>query len=115
MQVVLIFDGPPPEGSPVTEHLGRLTVQYSGTATADDVIVGMVPGGRSASQWVVVTNDLGLRDRARAKGAGVRTLAEWRGRRRPRKPRSFYESKLSSHDIADWEEYFSSESEREDS
>jgi hypothetical protein len=115
LQVFLVFDGPPPDGSPVMEHLGRVTVQYSGAVTADDVIIGLVPGGRSASQWVVVTDDRALRNRARSKGASVRTLAEWRGRRRPRKRRSAFESKLSSRDIADWESYFSTPSESEES
>lgn len=115
MQVFLVFDGPPPVGSPPKEHLGRVTVQYSGAVTADDVIIELVPVGRPASQWVVVTDDRALRDRARSKGASVRTLAEWRGRRRTSKRRSSFESKLSSHDIADWENYFSTEHDSEDS
>lgn len=106
LEVVVVFDGPPPEGTPSTEHLGRVTVRYSAAVAADDVIIGMVPDGRAASQWVVVTDDRGLQTRARSKGAGVRTLAQWRGRRSERR-RSRHEARLSSHEIAEWEKYFS--------
>lgn len=106
LKVVVVFDGPPPDGRPSTEHLGRVTVRYSAAAAADDVIIDMVPEGRAASQWVVVTDDRGLQARARSKGAEVRTLAQWRGRRSDHR-RSRHESRLSSHEIAQWEEYFS--------
>lgn len=115
VRIVVVFDGPPPQGSPADEHLGRVTVRYSGAASADDLIIGLIPGGRAAAQWVVVTDDRSLRERARSRGAGVRTLAEWRGRRQPGKRRGVHESKLSSRDIADWESYFSTGGEREDS
>jgi predicted RNA-binding protein with PIN domain len=114
LKVVVVFDGPPPEGSPLTEHLGRVTVRYSAAAAADDLIIDMVPEGRAASQWVVVTDDRGLRARARSKGASVRTLDQWRGRR-PQARRPHHESRLSSHEIAEWEEYFSSGGESDES
>ena len=114
LKIVVVFDGPPPKGSPLTEHLGRVTVRYSAAAAADDVIIDMVPEGRAASQWVVVTDDRGLRERARSKGAGVRTLAQWRGRRSKAR-RSRHESRLSSHEIAQWEEYFSGGGESDES
>ena len=114
LQVVVVFDGPPPQGSPATEHLGRVTVRYSGAAAADDVIIEMVPAGREASQWVVVTDDRALRARARSKGTSVRTLAEWRGRR-PAARRSSQESRLSSHEIAQWEEFFAHGDDNEES
>ncbi len=114
LRVFLVFDGPPPQGSPATEHLGRVTVRYAGTAAADDVIIEMLPAGRAAAQWVVVTDDRALRVRARGKGAGVRTLAEWRGRRPPPR-RSGHESQLSSHEIARWEEFFARGGDDEDS
>jgi len=114
VQVVVVFDGPPPQGSPETEHLGRVTVRYSGAVSADDVILGIIPGGRGASQWVVVTDDRALGARARGKGAGVRTLAEWRSRRPPIR-RTDFQPRLSSHEIAEWEEYFSGRDETDDS
>ncbi len=114
IQVIVVFDGPPPGGSPATEHLGRATVRYSGAVAADDVIVGLIPGGRDASQWVVVTDDRALGARARAMGAGVRTLAEWRGRRR-QGTRTDVQPRLSSREITEWEEYFSTRDETDDS
>lgn len=115
VRIVVVFDGPPPQGSPIDEHLGRVRVRYSGSAAADDVIIELIPGGKGAAQWVVVTDDRALRDRARSKGAGVRTLAEWRAPRRSRTRRTLHESKLSSRDIADWQDYFSTGGEQEES
>ena len=115
VRLVVVFDGPPPLGSPADEHLGRVSVRYSGAVAADDVILGLLPDGKAASQWIVVTNDRRLCELARSKGAGVRTLAEWLGRRGAPKKRGVYESKLSSHAIADWERYFSTGGEPDES
>jgi len=107
MSVTIVFDGPPPAGAPARESLGRTNVVYAGSRTADDVIVGMLPDGAAAKQFSVVTDDRGLARRVRDRGAKVRRLAEWQGRRKqPPRPTTF-ESKLSSHDIADWEAFFS--------
>lgn len=114
LKVVVVFDGPPPKGSPAIEHLGPVTIRYSKNTSADDVIISLIPDGKIASQWVVVTDDRGLRDRARGKGASVRTLAQWRGRR-PRTRRSRHESRLSSHEIAQWEAFFSTGGESDES
>jgi hypothetical protein len=108
MTITVVFDGPPSKGSPSIEHLGRVTVRYSGQESADDAIVGLLPRDRSAAEWMVVTDDRELGRRVKDRGGQVRTLAEWRRRKvRPdRRPQR--ESKLSSHDIADWEAFFSS-------
>jgi predicted RNA-binding protein with PIN domain len=108
MSLTVVFDGPPPVGSSDPEHLGRLTVRYSGGSSADDLILRLLPRSGRATEWVVVTDDRALRDRVRERGAQVRTLSEWRSRR-PRKPRRVSrEPKLSSREVADWEAYFSS-------
>jgi len=107
MSVTVVFDGPPPAGVSQRENLGKVTVIYSGSKTADDVIVGMLPSGAAAKQWFVVTDDRGLAERVRDRGATVRRLAEWRGRSRQKPRPTTFESKLSSHEIADWETYFS--------
>ena len=106
LRVTIVFDGPPQGGSPAIEHLGRVTIRYSGAATADDVILRLLPKGSEVSAWTVVTDDRDLRLRVRRAGGHVRSLAEW-GRRRPRPPRrSTYEPKMSSHEMADWEKFF---------
>jgi hypothetical protein len=108
LRVTVVFDGPPPQGSPEIEHLGRVTVRYSGSAAADDVILGLIPAGAAASEWAVVSDDRGLRDRSRRRGAAVRSLAEWRRRRPPPPRRARQEPRLSSHEIAEWEAFFAS-------
>ena len=111
MTLTVVFDGPPPAGSPAVEHLGRVTGRYSGTRSADDVIVELLPAGRDAADWSVVTDDRALGDRVRRRGAAVRSLAEWRRRRSKPRPRQAPEGKLSSHDVADWEAFFARERE----
>ncbi len=109
--ITVVFDGPPPTGSPSVEHLGSVTVRYSGGRSADDEIVSLLPSGGAAADWVVVTDDRALGRRVRDRGGRVRTLAEWR-RRRPRSPRrqvSPKEPKLSSREIAEWEAFFTSD------
>jgi len=106
LSVIVVFDGPPPTGAPARESLGNVTVVYAGSRTADDVIVSMLPGGAETKQFSVVTDDRVLADRVRERGAKVRRLAEWQGRRTQKPRPSKFESKLSSHDIADWESFF---------
>jgi predicted RNA-binding protein with PIN domain len=108
VSLTVVFDGPPPPGSPKLEHLGRVTVRYSGRSSADDVIAGLLPSSGRAADWVVVTDDRALRDRVRDRGAQVRSLGEWRSRRsgKPRGP--VREPKLSSREVTDWQAFFSS-------
>jgi hypothetical protein len=105
-RITVVFDGPPPPPSPPRESLGPVTVLYAGSEKADDVIIRTLPGGSSARDWVVVTDDRELQSRARDRGASIRTLAEWSKRRRPPPAKPRPESKLSSHEVAEWEEFF---------
>jgi len=114
MAVVVVFDGPPPAGSPSEESLGSVTVVYSGATKADDVVIRRLPTGRDASQWVVVTDDRGLADRARRRGAAVRGLAEWQRRRRAMPKRIAREEKLSSREVREWEEFFSGDGNKDE-
>ena len=107
--LTVVFDGPPPEGSPDPEHLGPLTVRYSGAWSADDLILRLLPQSGRASEWVVVTDDRALRDRVRERGGQVRSLREWHARKPRRLRRPSREPKLSSHEIEDWEAFFASE------
>ena len=55
---------------------------------------------------MVVTDDRGLGRRVKERGGTVRSLADWR-RRRPRKAAvKPHQSKLSSHEVAEWEDFF---------
>ncbi|MEJ2580558.1 MAG: NYN domain-containing protein [Acidobacteriota bacterium] len=106
MQLVVVFDGPAPSGCPEVEVLGSVTVRYSGSASADETILRLLPGGK-AQGWVVVTDDRDLGRRARELGASVRPLSHWRRRKPPRQRRVSTEPKLSSREVEDWETYFS--------
>ncbi len=116
ISVTVVFDGPPPDGSPSSEHLGSVKILYSGKSSADDVIMNLVPTGNAARSWSVVTNDRGLGQRVRERGASVRTLSQWTGRRgaktRPGKPRP--KPPLRTQEVQRWEEEFSQEKKSKD-
>ena len=57
-RVTLVFDGPEP--SNFAKHLGAVSVVFSGTRTADDVIIERAASGRG---WSVVTSDRALASR----------------------------------------------------
>ena len=104
-QVTVVFDGPPPAGTPAREILGSVTVVYSGPRSADDLIVSRVPAGPRGREWVVVTDDRELARRARARGATIRSLAEWRSQS-PSGDRQTHDRPLPPEDVAAWEAYF---------
>jgi len=104
--VAVVFDGPPPADGVPMESLGKVTVLYSAPKSADDVIISRLPEGPAARNWVVVTDDRKLAMRARNRGAHVRSLREWRSRRPQQHRRQRVESKLSSHELDDWERFF---------
>ena len=107
VKLTVVFDGPPPPGSPELEHLGKVRVRYSGRSSADDVIVDLLRSSSRARDWVVVTDDHALGHRVRECGARVRSLKVWRARR-PRKPRrATREPKLSANEVAEWKTFFS--------
>ena len=107
ISITLVFDGPPETGVPDRENLGRVTVVYSGSLSADDVLIRQIPGGAAAQSWTVITDDRELRVRARDAGARTRRLSEWRHKltatiQSGEKP----EKTLSQAEIHEWENYF---------
>lgn len=113
MRVTVVFDGPPPAGTPSRESLGPVTVVYSAPASADDVIVRALPEGPAARSWTVVTDDRGLAARVRRRGAQVRTLAHWRqGDRAPGHPSRG--DGLRPDEVAEWELWFARRGRPED-
>lgn len=109
ISVTVVFDGPPPDGSPEVEHLGQVTIIYSGPCSADDVIIDRLPTGGTARSWFVVTNDRNLSIRVRERGASIRSLTQWTGRRGaktpPGKPRP--KPRLRSSEVHQWEKELS--------
>ena len=114
-RVIVVFDGPPPTGSPPRESLGSVTVVWAGARSADDVIIATLPESAPARQWVVVTDDRGLARQARARGAEIRRLAEWRNRS-PTRDDTPDRAPDPPHpgDLMSWESYFRSRREDDD-
>lgn len=54
-RVTLVFDGPEPTS--FAKHLGAVSIAFSGSRSADDVIAERAANGRG---WNVVTSDRGL-------------------------------------------------------
>ncbi len=106
IKLTVVFDGPPPRESPAVEHLGTVTVRYSGSETADAVIIRMVPAGRQGTNFVVITDDRGLQTAVKERGATVRTLREWKSRKPKRRPQKTHQPKLSSREVDDWQQFF---------
>ena len=108
MHITVVFDGPPPSGSPLQEDLGNVTVVYSDSQSADDAVVARLPQGTAAKNWVVVTGDRELARRSKQRGATVRPLGEWQAKlKRVPQPDSKHEPALSEAEVEEWEVYFS--------
>ena len=100
-RVVLVFDGPTDEN--LATSYGRLLIRFSGSRSADSLIREVVSKG---SSWTVVTDDLGLRNSCRRRGAkhlGVRAfLAQI-----PRESLGeLGEEQDPAVDLGEWEEFF---------
>ncbi len=117
VSVTVVFDGPPPEGTPQREILGPLTVLYSGRRSADDLIVQRIPRGAQAHNFTVITGDRELARRVRDAGAGVIPVSTWMRKlsgpaEAPEKPA--VPGPLPPDEVARWERIFSGEPEGED-
>ena len=56
--IVVVYDGPPPDGSPSELYMGRTRIIYAGPESdADNRIKSMVKEARSPDQWIVVSSD----------------------------------------------------------
>jgi len=107
LQLVLVFDGEPPAGSPARESLGRVTILYAAPRSADDAIIASLPPAPGARSFVVVTDDRELGQRARRAGARVRPLREWWPKLVTPATEKTREGGLSADEVAQWEELFS--------
>jgi YacP-like NYN domain len=102
-RITVVFDGPSERGR-ASSSLGALTVRYSGSRSADDVLVEMVSSSRSPRDCFVVTDDRGLGERVREAGGRVVGGADFRRRISPgRGP----ERPTPGGSTEDWLEYFS--------
>jgi hypothetical protein len=107
LQLIMVFDGQPPAGSPARESLGRLTILYAAPRSADDAIIASLPTPPEVRAFVVVTDDRDLGQRARRAGARVRPLREWWPKLVAPEVEPTREGGLSADQIAEWEKVFS--------
>jgi predicted RNA-binding protein with PIN domain len=73
----VVFDGRAPAGGEVTTHRHRVSVRYSESRSADDVILGLVGASKAPRDYIVVTSDKSLGDKARHRGALVERTHEF--------------------------------------
>lgn len=106
VSITVLFDGPPPAGSPDHERLGRVTVVYCGADSADDAIIRRLPPPPAAANWVVVSDDRELVGRARRAGASTRPLRQWLARIDTVQAADDDHRGLSRAEIEEWETYF---------
>lgn len=108
IRLTVVFDGPPPSGTPARESLGAVSVIWSENRSADDVIVQLLPQGRAARNWSVVTDDRGLGQRVRDRGATVRSLKDWSAKLQMRAAGDPHDRdrQLSADEVAEWEMLF---------
>ncbi|HKB72347.1 MAG TPA: NYN domain-containing protein [Thermoanaerobaculia bacterium] len=106
-KVVLFFDGEPAAGKR-EGWLGGLTVRFSGNRSADDAIVEAVERSKTRRDCHVVTDDRGLAERARARGARALSTADFWGRMSEPGPAAA----AAAVDVGDWESFFSDDRNR---
>ncbi|MBZ0113812.1 MAG: NYN domain-containing protein [Thermoanaerobaculia bacterium] len=102
-RVELIFDGPPEPR--VGKSYGGLTVTFSGSRTADELIRRRVEG--APASWIVVTADRDLADSCRRLGAKVlsprQLVAGWTSAVPSSAPGDEENPRV---DVEDWEAFF---------
>ena len=76
-QATLIFDGPAPAGSRGGGQTHRLRIIFSEARSADDLILQLLAGSKTPRDFIVITSDKSLGDKARHKGARVEKAHEF--------------------------------------
>ena len=76
-QAVIVFDGRAPEGAKEGARTQRVSVLYSGSRSADEVILRRVSDSKTPRDLIVVTSDKSLGDKARHKGASLERAHEF--------------------------------------
>ena len=108
--IVVVYDGPPPAGSPSELHLGRLRIVYAGPASdADSVIKNMIRDARSPDQWTVVSSDKQVYSYCRWAGAkAMRVMPFYEDIKRMLESsgESLGKQTMRADDVDDWMAYF---------
>jgi len=98
-RVTCVFDGLQPAN--FGTHLGAVTVVFSGTTSADEVIVQRSAGGHG---WTVVTADRELASRVKRRQVEIVPALTF--------SRHLQEAEKGTELVDDWEAYFSDEKNR---
>jgi len=83
-RAVIVFDGGAPPGSLNSKTTGRVSLLYSGSRSADDVILRLVSESKTPRDFTVVTSDKSLGDKARHRGASTERAHEFSRRLGPK-------------------------------
>lgn len=76
-QATVVFDGRGPEGTEGPTRGHRVAVRYSGSRSADEVILSLLGSSKTPRDFTVVTSDKSLGDKARHRGALVERAHEF--------------------------------------
>jgi predicted RNA-binding protein with PIN domain len=106
--VVLFFDGEPEAGKREA-WMGALTVRYAGNRSADDAIIEAVERAKARRDCHVVTDDRGLAERARSRGARSLSISDFWGRLEDEAPAGGEGKKV---DVDEWMSFFSDDKNR---
>lgn len=87
-QAVIVFDGPAPPGGRSGFDQHRVRIRFSESRSADETILRLLQDSKTPADYIVVTSDKSLGDRARHYGAGLERAHEFSRRlvRRSRSP-----------------------------
>jgi len=73
----VVFDGPAPESGHRPASTPTMRLRFSESRSADDMILAMIKDSRTPKDFIVVTSDKPLGDRARHLGATVERAHEF--------------------------------------
>jgi predicted RNA-binding protein with PIN domain len=76
-KAIIVFDGGAPESAPNPKSTDRVSILYSGSRSADDVILRLVSDSKAPRDFTVVTSDKSLGDKARHRGASIERAHEF--------------------------------------
>jgi len=84
-QATIIFDGPAPLGLRAATATHRVRIVFGEGRSADELILAALGNSKTPGDFIVVTSDKSLGDKARHRGAAVERAHEF-ARRLERKP-----------------------------
>lgn len=111
----VVFDGPPGDGFVADVQMGKVSVVFAGSRSADAVVLARLRQARQSRDWTVISDDAELVRRCRDAGArhqSVRQLVQQlRGLALPGR---FSKDNPQAVDVDEWEAYFRGETPEED-